>query len=65
MHVDKLTSVIGVDDPIREGELTCGLVDGLDSQTAVLFLTERSTFQPVAISVIVRVKQNSPVELPT
>jgi hypothetical protein len=33
------------------------------TQTVTLFLTERFSVQPVATSVMVRVKQNSPLEL--
>jgi len=34
------------------------------TQMAALFLTDRLTVHPVAMSVTVRVKQNSPLELP-
>ena len=61
--VDELRAVVGVDPPDREGEAPCRV-----SIAAVpdrrLVGTERFTVQPVAMSVIVTVKQNSPKEFP-
>jgi hypothetical protein len=47
---------------IGNGECAAAWSMAAVTQIAALFLTERLTVQPVATSVMVRVKQNSPKE---
>ena len=64
MHVDELRAVVGVDPRIGKGKTVRRGRSAAGTQIAALFGTERLIVQPVAMSVIVRVKQNSPKEFP-
>jgi hypothetical protein len=63
--VDELALIARIGAEDRERELANDVLDGLeDPPMASLFLTERLMLPPVKTSVTVRVKQNSPLELP-
>jgi hypothetical protein len=62
--IDELGSVIRVDAQDREREALRRVVIASVTQTAAMFRTERFTAHPLATSVMVRVKQNSPKEFP-
>ena len=63
--VDELGAVVRVDAEDRERELGDDVLDGLEDPDGRLVLDRlRLMVQPVKMSVTVRVKQNSPLELP-